>query len=67
MTETIYPPLSEIEWISPKHLEYLTQIKPDVQKQLRFNKKIPYYKLGGYVRYKKTEILAWLDSAVKMV
>lgn len=57
-----YTPLSELEYLDPKHLEYYYHIKVDSQKNLRKQGKLPYSKMGSYIRYKKSEINALFES-----
>lgn len=37
----------------------VSKIRKDI-----FNKAIPYYKIGSLIRFKKDELLKWLDQKV---
>jgi len=49
-------------WLTPKELleEYLFSL--DNQARMRMNKKIPYVKIGKYVRYDRLELDKWLEN-----
>lgn len=44
------------EWLSPKELELEFGIKISTQNKMRMAKKLPYSKLGKFVRYSRTKI-----------
>ena len=50
------------EWLSPEELEAEYGISIHAQNRLRMNRKIPYSKIGKYVRYNRKEIDKWLKE-----
>ncbi len=50
------------EWMTPKDLHEEFGILPSTQNNLRSNKDIPFYKRGRYIRYKRSEIIAWFEA-----
>ncbi len=60
--ETTEPTLDQLTWLDPKQLERFYGMKNTHQKHLRKQNRIPYSKVGSYIRYKKSEIEAWLDA-----
>ncbi|MDD5051552.1 MAG: helix-turn-helix domain-containing protein [Sulfuricurvum sp.] len=52
---------SEKRWLSPDDLIELYNFKKKWQDKMRSKKLIPYKKLGGYVRYDRLEIDAWIE------
>lgn len=50
------------EWITIKELEEIYNIGISAQAKLRMNRKIPYSKIGKFVRYNTNEINKWLSS-----
>lgn len=50
------------EWLTPADLEKEYAISQNNQKKLRMHRKIPFYKIGKYIRYKKSDIEAWFES-----
>jgi len=54
-------------FITPKQLEEDYFFSEANQSQMRMKKRIPYVKVGGYVRYDRIEIDKWLEqNAVKV-
>ena len=53
-------------WLTPKDLLYEFDIPLSSQAKMRMKKRIPYHKIGKYVRYKRTDIDKWFDL-VKIV
>ena len=51
------------EWLTPSNLEEYYDISTSRQARLRIEQKIPYHKIGRYIRYKKADIDIWLDEA----
>lgn len=51
------------EWLTPSELESEFHISISTQAKMRMSGIIPYHKIGKYVRYKRTDINHWLDSA----
>jgi hypothetical protein len=56
----------EVIWLDPKELFRIYGFSVSRQAALRSMSMIPYYKRGRYIRYKKSDIDAWLDLG-KMV
>jgi hypothetical protein len=50
------------EWLSIKDLELLYGIKKPTQAKYRMDKKIPYSKVGKFIRYNKEAINRWLEN-----
>jgi len=44
------------EWLTPKELESEFGIKISTQNKMRMAKKLPYSKVGKFVRYSRTKI-----------
>ncbi len=55
---------SEQLWTIEEVAEFL-QIKPSVVKYWIYNDTIPYIKLGKYVRFERSEVLAWVKENKK--
>lgn len=49
------------EWLSPTELEIVFGFKTSSQSKLRMDRVIPFHKVGKTVRYKKNEIVEWLE------
>lgn len=55
------------EWLTPKDLDDEYQISTSNQAKLRMVRKIPFSKIGKYIRYSRTEINKWLkDHSVEV-
>jgi hypothetical protein len=50
------------EWLSPCDVEVLYGIKKPTQAKYRMGKKIPFSKVGKFIRYNKEAINQWLNS-----
>ena len=50
------------EWLNPHELMELYGIAVNTQAKWRVEKKIPYSKVGKFVRYSKAEINEWLKN-----
>ena len=49
-------------WLSPKDILAEFDIALSSQAKMRMQRKIPYHKIGKFVRYKRTDINIWFDS-----
>ncbi len=50
-------------WLTPKDLAHEFDITLSTQAKMRMKNRIPYHKIGKYVRYKRTDINQWFDLA----
>ncbi len=50
-------------WLSPTELEDEFGFSRSTQAKYRMDRKIPFNKLGKYIRYDRYEIDAWLEDA----
>ncbi len=50
------------EWLSPQALEFEYEIKRSTQAKYRMEAKIPFCKIGKFIRYNRAEINAWIAS-----
>lgn len=50
------------EWLSPSGLETEYEIKKSTQAKYRMEAKIPFCKIGKFIRYNRAEINAWIAS-----
>lgn len=53
------------EWLSTKEVARLTKLSPSLYEKARLPGRwngLPWYKIGGRVLYRKSEVLAWMDS-----
>ncbi|WP_172413479.1 helix-turn-helix domain-containing protein [Lebetimonas natsushimae] len=50
------------EWLTPDELEKEYGISINAQNRMRMERRIPYSKIGKYVRYKRTDIERWLEE-----
>lgn len=57
-----YNTIKEKRWLEPDELEVYAGIKRKNQDKLRMMKKIPFSKIGRYVRYDRHQIDAWLEK-----
>lgn len=53
----------QAEWINPKQLHEEIGITLKTQANLRSQHKLPYYRIGNVVRYKRQEIDSLFESA----
>ena len=51
------------EWLTPQELFSEYGISESTQSKMRMEKKIPYHKIGKYVRYKRADINQWFNEA----
>ncbi len=51
------------DWLSPVNLEAEYGIKISTQNKLRMQKKLPYSKIGKFVRYSRTKINKMFEDA----
>lgn len=49
-------------YVTPVELEVIHSFSQSTQAKLRMAKKIPFLKIGGYVRYDLEEIETWLNN-----
>ena len=55
-------------FMNPAQLEEEYGFSQNNQSQMRMKKRIPYVKVGGYVRYDRIEIDKWLEqNAVQVI
>ncbi len=55
------------EWLTPDDVEEGYEISKSTQSKLRMKRKIPFSKIGKYIRYSRTELNKWLqDHAVEV-
>jgi len=50
------------EWLTPEELEQEYGISITAQNRMRMERRIPYSKIGKYVRYKRSDIEEWLET-----
>jgi len=62
MTENNNTNTSKKEWLTPDELFEEFQISKSTQAKFRMDRKIPFSKIGKYIRYSRTEINKWLES-----
>ncbi len=68
MIEKYNERVSQKRWLTPNELfrEYL--ISESTQAKYRMERKIPFSKIGKYVRYDRVKIEQWLeDNAVEVI
>lgn len=51
------------EWLTPQGLEDYYGFSKSRQARLRMEHKIPFSKIGSYIRYSRDEINQWLENA----
>ena len=56
-----YEPLKEL-WMTPEELEKELGITISAQTRMRAERKIPFYKIGKFIKYNKQEINEWILS-----
>ena len=49
-------------WFTPKGLEDNYEIKISTQAKMRMKRKIPFSKIGKFIRYDKYEIDKWFEN-----
>jgi len=50
------------EWLTPEELKEEYSISIHAQNRMRMERRIPYSKIGKFVRYKRNEIEKWLED-----
>ncbi len=50
------------KWITPKELKELHGFGLSTQAKLRMDKKIPFYKIGNFIKYNLSDIDQWIKS-----
>ena len=53
--------ISQKLWLTPKELHEEFNIPLSSQAKMRMQQRIPYHKIGNYIRYKRTDIHNWLE------
>ena len=51
-----------LRWLTPADLEREFGFSRNNQGQMRMKKKIPFSKVGGYIRYDRHKIDKWLEN-----
>jgi len=54
--------LPKKRWLSPTDFETEFDISKSTQAKLRMQKKIPYSKVGGFIRYDREKIDKWFED-----
>lgn len=49
-------------WITPKELKEIHGFGLSTQAKLRMDKKIPFYKIGHFIKYEINEINEWIEN-----
>lgn len=49
-------------WLTPKELFTEFEFSIDNQAKMRMDRKIPFNKIGKYIRYDRIELNKWLES-----
>ncbi|MFA6742509.1 MAG: helix-turn-helix domain-containing protein [Arcobacteraceae bacterium] len=49
-------------WLTPVSLELEYEFSQSTQAKMRMNKKIPYKKIGKFIRYSREEIDKWIEE-----
>ena len=50
------------EWLTPRELEQEFNFSQSTQAKHRMERKIPFSKIGKYIRYNRTKINKWLND-----
>ncbi len=50
------------EWLTPNDVFEIYEISTSTQAKMRMSRKIPFSKIGKYIRYSRTEINKWLQD-----
>lgn len=56
--------MSEIQLMTIEEAAVFLNLKVSKIRKDIFNKAIPYYKIGSLIRFKKDELVKWLDQKV---
>ena len=51
------------DWLTPQELEENYGFSKSRQARLRMERKIPFSKIGNYIRYSREAINQWLEDA----
>ena len=54
--------VSPKQWLTPKELQSEYGFSISTQAKYRMDRKIPFSKIGKYIRYSRAGINEWLDS-----
>jgi len=54
--------LEHKQWLTPKELESEYNFSISTQAKYRMDRKIPFSKIGKYIRYNRNDINEWLSS-----
>jgi len=54
--------LEHKQWLTPKELQSEYGFSISTQAKYRMDRKIPFSKIGKYIRYSRVDINEWLDS-----
>lgn len=49
-------------WLTPNELEREYGFSKSTQSKYRMNKKIPFYRVGKFIKYEKSEIDNWISQ-----
>jgi len=63
MESTTVNKIPQKEWLTPQDLENEFGIKVSTQNKMRSAKRLPYSKIGKFVRYSRTKINQMLEDA----
>jgi len=56
--------LQQKEWLNPDEVEKLYGIKKATQAKWRVQKRIPYRKIGRYIKYNHNELRTWMQNSI---
>lgn len=54
--------VSQKQWLNPRELEQEYGFSLSTQAKYRMDRKIPFSKIGKYIRYSRDDINEWLNS-----
>ena len=54
--------VSQKQWLNPRELEQEYGFSLSTQAKYRMDRKIPFSKIGKYIRYSREDINEWLNS-----
>ena len=54
--------LQQKEWLNPDEVESLYGFKKATQAKWRVQKRIPYHKIGSYIKYNHNELRTWMQN-----
>ncbi len=55
--------MQQNNWLTPTQLELEYSFSKSRQARLRMERKIPFSKIGNYIRYSREAINQWLENA----